>query len=360
LRGGRAVTRPLSWASLEVRFAATALCLLAAGAAIITGVCGLVARGYLQGQADRQLRACAGRLISHPFAASPLYGAAVGAPGAAGCSDGLGIEVRGPAGQVVMTAGSAGRPGPVIPAVPAVVAARAGQPATVAAGGGGSSWRVITEPVHYRVRHIPFSFTPEGFYVVITSTARQGLAGTLVIGLDLRSAGRAIGRLAVTGLAVSGVVILAVTCLAVVVSRAILRPVSQAERALTALAAGQLSRRVPERHGGEAGRLAVSLNTMLSQLEQAFRIRAASEAAARRSRGQMCRIIADTGHQLRKPLSIVHGIAGSYRRGGPHSGAEQDRMMQRVADEAACIDALLDELPLIQGVGQPRHDANLE
>src|SRR5215813_5781725 len=177
LRGGRAMTRPLSWASLEVRLAAMVLCLLAAGAAIITGAYGLVARGYLQGQADRQLRACAGRLLSHPFTASPLYGAAVGASGAAGFGDGLGIEVRGRAGQVVMRAGSVGRPGPVIPAVPAAVAARAGHPATVAAGGGGSSWRVITEPIHYRARRIPFSFSTEGFFVVITNTARQGLAG---------------------------------------------------------------------------------------------------------------------------------------------------------------------------------------
>jgi hypothetical protein len=42
-----------------VRLAAAPLCLLAAVAAVITVVCGLAARGYLQAQADRQLRACA-------------------------------------------------------------------------------------------------------------------------------------------------------------------------------------------------------------------------------------------------------------------------------------------------------------
>jgi two-component system, OmpR family, sensor kinase len=347
LRRGRAVTRPLSWASLELRLAAAALCMLACGAAVITGVCGLMARGYLQGQADRQLRATAGRLLSHRFTASPLYRAAAGVP-AAGFSDGLGIEVRGPAGQVVMRAGSAVRAGPVIPAVPASLAAP-GQLVTVAARGGGSSWRVITEPVYYQARHIPFSFSPAGFCVVITSTAGQGLPGTLVIGLDLRSAGQGPGRLAVTGLAVSGVVILAVTCLAVVASRAIMRPVTQAEQALPAVAAGQLSRRVPEPHGGEAGRLAVSLNTMLSQLEQALHSLAASEAAARASRAQMRRSIADTGHQLRKPLSIIRGITASYRPGGQPSARELDRMMRRVAGEAARIDALLGQLPLTQG-----------
>jgi HAMP domain-containing protein len=327
-----------------VRLAVTALCLLAAGAAIITGAYGLLARGYLQRQADQQLRAYATQLASHPFKASPLYGVAGGVPGATGPGGGLGIEVRAPAGQVVMRAGPAGRPGPVIPAVRAAVTAREDQPATVAAGGG-DSWLVITEPIHYRARRIPFSYSAQGFYVVVTSTAQRGLAGTLVIGLDLRSAGHAVGRLAVTVLAISGATILAVACLAVVLSRALLRPVTRAERTLTAAAAGQLSRRVPERHGGDAGRLAMSLNTMLSQIEHAFRTRAASEEAAHRSRGQLRRDIADAGHQLRKPLSIVRGIADAYRRTGQVSAGELDRMMRRVADETARMAALADALP---------------
>jgi len=351
-RGGQAGPRPRRRATLEVKLAVTALCLLAAGAAIITGACGLLARGYLQGQADQQLRAYAARLASHPFKASPLYGIAGGVPGAAGVGGGLGIEVRAPAGQVVMRAGPAGRPGPLIPAVPATVTARGDQPATVAAGGGGS-WLVVTEPIHYRARRIPFSYSAQGFYVVVTSTARRGLAGTLVIGLDLRGAGQAVGRLAVIVLAISGATILVVACLAVVLSRALLRPVTQAERTLTAAATGQLSCRVPERHGGDAGRLARSLNTMLSQLEHAFQTRGAAEEAARRSRAQLCRDIADTGHQLRKPLSIVRGIADTYRRSGQVSAGELDRMMRRVADETARMAALADTLPVTPRDQQP-------
>jgi two-component system, OmpR family, sensor kinase len=342
-RSGQAGARPRRRASLQVRLVVTALCLLTAGAAIIAGASELLARGYLQGQADQQLRAYAARLVSHPFKASPLYGVAGGIPGAAGPAGGLGIEVSGSAGQVVMRSGPAGRPGPVIPAVPAAVTARGDQPATVAARSGGS-WRVITEPIHYQARRIPFSFSPEGFYVVITSTARRGLAGTLVIGLDLGSAGHAAGKLAVTILVISGIVILAVACLAVALSRALLRPVTRAERALTAAAAGQLSCRVPERPGGDAGRLAASLNTMLSQIEHAFRTRAASEEAARRSRGQLCRNVADAGHQLRTPLSIVRGIADTYRRSSQVSIGELDRMMRRVADETARMAALADAL----------------
>jgi two-component system OmpR family sensor kinase len=205
---------------------------------------------------------------------------------------------------------------------------------------------VITEPIHYRARRIPFSYSAEGFYLVITGTARRGLPGTLVIGLDLRSAGHAVASLALTILAISGATILAVACLAVVLSRTLLRPFTQAERTLTAVAAGQLSCRVPERHGGDAGRLAVSLNTMLGQIERASRTRAASEEAARRSRGRLCRDIADACHQLRKPLSIVRGIADAYRRDGQASAGELDRMMRRVADETARMAALADELPV--------------
>jgi len=323
----------------------TALCLLAAGAAIIAGACGLMARGYLQGQADQQLRAYAARLASHPFKASPLYGIAGGVPGATGPEGGLGIEV-------VMRAGSAGRPGPVIPAVPAAVTARGDQPATVAAAGG-DSWRVITEPIHYRARRIPYSYSAQGFYVVVTSTARRGRAGTLVIGLDVRNVGHAVGRLVVIILAISGATILAVACLAVVLSRALLRPITQAERTLTTAAAGQLSRRAPERRGGDAGRLAVSLNAMLDQLEHAFRSRAAAEEAARRSREQLYRDIADAGHQLRKPLSIVRGVADAYRRSGRISAGELDRMMRRVADETEHMAALADALPVTPRDQQP-------
>ena len=349
-RGGQAGPWPRR-ASLEVRLVVAALCLLTAGAAVITGACGLMARGYLQGQADQQLRAYAARLVSHPFKASPLYGVAAGVPGG-----GLGIEVR--AGQTVMRAGPAGQPGPVIPAVPAAVTARGDQPATVAAGDGGS-WLVITKPIHYRARRIPFSYSAQGFYLVVTSTARRGLAGTLVIGLDLRSAGHAVGRLTVIVLAISGAMILAVAFLAVALSRAVLRPVTRAEQTLTAVAAGQLPWRVPERRGGDAGRLAASLNAMLGQIERAFLERAASEEAARRSCEQLSRDIADAGQQLRKPLSIVRGIADAYRRNGQVSAGERDRMVRRVADETTRMAALAEALLVTPRDQQPRRSTKV-
>jgi two-component system, OmpR family, sensor kinase len=134
-----------------------------------------------------------------------------------------------------------------------------------------------------------------------------------------------------------------------VVIRAILRPVAQVEQVVAAAAAGELARRVPERH---AGSLACSVNTMLSHIEQAFTARAESEAAARRSAGQTRRILAGTAHQLRRPLSIINGAAAWYRHRGQLRTGELDRMMRQVTDQAARIDALADEL--LTGYGQPR------
>ena len=154
-------------------------------------------------------------------------------------------------------------------------------------------------------------------------------------------------RLAVTGLAVSGVVVLVVACLGAVMIRAILRPVTQVERTLAAAAAGELSRRVPERHHrGDAGRLTGSVNKMLTQIEHAFSTRAEAEATARRSGERMGQIITGTGHQLRRPLSVIHGLAGYYRQRGRLGASELDRMMRRVSDEATRMDALVDDLLL--------------
>jgi two-component system, OmpR family, sensor kinase len=362
VRGGRARSGRPGRPSLTARLVAAALLLLAAGAGI-TGVAAvLLARGYLIRQADRQLRAYADRLASHPFEATPfsgpvqipgpvpIWGPASGGLGAGGPGrGGFAIEVRGSGGQLVMRAGAGTRQNPVIPVVPAGVTAHAGQPVTVAAGGGGGSWRVIAEPVHYRAKRILFDYSAEDFALFVTRTSRPGASGTLVVGLDLAGVGQTVGRLAMTGIAVGGVLTVAVGCLGAVLIGAVLRPVTQTparqlEQTARAVAAGELACRVPVPPGGKAGRLALSLNTMLTQLEHGLTARAESEAAARSATEQMCRAIGDTGRRLRRPVSVIRGFAESYRPGGPTRAGDLDRMMRRVADEAASMDALVGEL----------------
>ncbi len=343
---GSSGRRAIAWRpgrlSLQVRLVVTALCLAAGGAGIIGAASDLMARGYLMRQADQQLRGYADRLASRPFVATPLSAPAPGTrrPGGGAFS----IEVLGAAGQLVMRAGSTVQPGPAIPAAGGRIPARAGQLVTIPAAVGGS-WRVIAEPVHYRARRIPYAYSAEDFSLLITSTARPGLAGTLVVGLDLGSTGQAIHRLTITCLTVSGVVLLVVGCLSAALIRAALRPLTRARETAEAIAAGELSRRVPDRdpRGGD-GRLARSLNEMLSQVEHAFSASAESEATARESAARMRQIVADAAHELRAPLSVIHGLAQHHRQRGQVSAAELDRIIRRLEDETARISVAVGNL----------------
>lgn len=271
---------------LAVRLVAAAVVLLAVGAAALTGACALVARGYLMGQADQQLRAYAEGLAGHPFEVNPLGGLSSGTPvpGASAFS----IEVRGPGGQLVLRAAPGSRPAPVLPPV----STRAGQLVTTSAGG--ESWRVITEPIRYHARRILFAYSPQDFSLLVTGRDRAGTAGILVVGIGLASVGQAVGRLVMTGLVVSAVTVGVAAFLGALLSRGIRRPAIAAEQA----------------------------------------------------RDQPGRALADICRELRAPLSVINGLARDYRRRGPLSASDVDGTMARVTGEAQRMEALLEGLPL--------------
>jgi two-component system, OmpR family, sensor kinase len=344
---GQAITGLLARVPLRVRLAAIACCLVAAGAGIIGLTGSLAVRGYLMPQADQELRAYADLVTSGAFTAMPAGFDPGGAAGSAFL-----IEVVGPAGQLVMSTGT--QPAPASARIPF----RAGQLATVPAASGGGSWLVVARPVHYRAQRILYTYTADDFSLSITSTARPGTAGRLVVGLDLSSIGRAISRLTVICAEVSGAAILAVAFLGLAVIRTILRPLTQMEKITAAVAAGGLSHRVPDRHArGDARNPARSLNTMQSQIEHAYNTSTASADAARSRSEQIPRIITGTGCELRRPLGVIRGFAQYYQQRGRPAARELDRMMARVAEEAAHMDALLDDLLLLPLPGQPgSHD----
>ena len=130
--------------------------------------------------------------------------------------------------------------------------------------------------------------------------------------------------------------------------RASLRPLVEIEQTARAIAAGELTRRVPERDPGtEVGRLGRALNAMLAQIESAFGARAASEASARRSEDRMRRFVADASHELRTPLTTIRGFAELYRQGAARDPAELDRLMRRIEDQAARMGLLVEDLLLL-------------
>jgi two-component system, OmpR family, sensor kinase len=240
-------------------------------------------------------------------------------------------------------------PGPSIPAGVASLPTNPLHPVTVGSTSGSLRWRVVGIPS--------------------SATAADGAVtrGTIVVAVDATSAYRTIGDLTILDLIVSLIIVLALVLVGTAVIRASLRPLTDIERTAGAIAAGDLSRRVPERDPRtEVGRLGRSLNAMLSQVETAFQARSQSEAAARRSEEKMRQFVADASHELRTPLTAIRGFAEYYRqRGGVAAGAagngagqlasaDLDRIMRRVEQESSRMGVLVEDMLLLARLDQQR------
>jgi two-component system OmpR family sensor kinase len=162
-------------------------------------------------------------------------------------------------------------------------------------------------------------------------------------------------QLRLIDLIVSVVVLLVLAGVGAAIVRASLRPLVEIEHTARAIAAGDLTRRVPDRDPRtEVGRLGRALNSMLAQIESAFGARAASEASARRSEDRMRRFVADASHELRTPLTTIRGFAELYRQGASRDPAELDRLMRRIEDQAARMGLLVEDLLLLARLDQQR------
>jgi two-component system, OmpR family, sensor kinase len=144
--------------------------------------------------------------------------------------------------------------------------------------------------------------------------------------------------------------------------RTSLRPLVEIERTSAAIAAGDLSRRVPQRGTrSEVGRLGHAFNVMIERIEHAFAARASSEAAARssearalRSEDKMRQFFADASHELRTPLTTIRGFAELYRQGAVRDPLGSARLAQRIEDEARRMGLLVEDLMLLARLDEQR------
>ncbi|SER41396.1 sensor histidine kinase [Actinokineospora terrae] len=207
-----------------------------------------------------------------------------------------------------------------------------------------------------------FGTVPSGTYVTVDSVGdstprwrvlvRPVGADEVVVAASQADVDTAVDDLRRTFLLISlgALVLLAGTGYALV--RGSLRPLEEVESTAEVIAAGDLSRRVPVRRpGSEVGRLAVSLNGMLGQIEQAFHARARSEEAARVSEGRMRRFVADASHELRTPLTSIRGYAELYRQG---AAADVGEVMARIEGQAERMSALVADLLLLASLDRQR------
>jgi two-component system, OmpR family, sensor kinase len=318
---------------LQVKLISAVLALVAVALTVVSLASVSAMRGYLLNQADRQLFGFALVARHNPCAdqvAPSLYWDELldtnGQP--------VSIQCRNPA--------LPGVPSPAGPAVPtnaAWLTDHDDQPVTVPSASGSGKWRVVTLQVPYYPQDRPGSRA----------------LGTLVVARNLSDVYQTSYRLTTIDLGVSGIALLILAAVGVAVVRASLRPLTEIEQTAGAIARGRLSLRVPDWDPRtEVGSLARSLNTMLTQIEHAFRARAASEASARQSEDRMRRFIADASHELRTPLTSIRGYAEYYRQRGGLDPAELDQLMSRVEEAAARMGVLVEDLLLLARLDQQR------
>jgi two-component system OmpR family sensor kinase len=180
-------------------------------------------------------------------------------------------------------------------------------------------------------------------------------AEVLVVAVPLDSVEHTTARLRRIELVVGLAVLVLLGAGAFLVVRRSLKPLVEMEHAAEAVAAGDLSRRVPEGDAGtEIGSLSQSFNAMVAQVEEAFAERAAAEAEARTSEERMRRFVGDASHELRTPLTSIRGFAELYRQGALPAQADVDRAMNRVESEAARMGLLVEDLLLLARLDQQR------
>ncbi len=202
----------------------------------------------------------------------------------------------------------------------------------------------------------PIALSSPGPHGAWLMTARELPNGfTLVVGTDVGRDDEVIGRLVVIEVLAGLIVLTLLGATGYVLVRNSLRPLGEVERTAKAIAAGDLSQRVPEGdERTEVGRLSTALNGMLARIESAFRAQQASEEHARGSAERMRRFVADASHELRTPLTSIRGFAELYRQGAVREPAEVSHLMQRIEAEGARMGLLVEDLLLLARLDQQR------
>jgi two-component system OmpR family sensor kinase len=332
-------------ASLRLKLVATVVVLAAAGLAVagIATTTGL--HDYLLSRVDDQLRSAAGPIADFGGRQSGLPAQpAQPATGRVGSGPAPRVGGRSLPGQFyVQQFNAAGAPtqtrsAPLAAASPpklprmtlAQVRARSQAPFTVASTSGSSSWRVVIRVL------------PNG-------------SGSVAVATSLSDLNHTVTHLVLIETLIGVVVLVLIGSVGWLLVRRSLRPLVAVEHTAAAIAAGDLSQRVPDgSERTEVGRLSRALNGMLGQIEDAFAHERSSQQRARASEARMRRFVADASHELRTPITSIRGFAEFYRMGGATEPEDLPRMMRRIEDEAARMGVLVEDLLLLARLDQQR------
>jgi two-component system OmpR family sensor kinase len=120
-----------------------------------------------------------------------------------------------------------------------------------------------------------------------------------------------------------------------------LRPLEEMATSARSITAGDLSQRVePADARSEVGQLGLALNTMLGEIEAAFREREATEMRLRQ-------FLSDASHELRTPLTSIQGFAELFRLGADQDHVNLPVILRRIEQETARMKVLVEDLLLL-------------
>ena len=199
-----------------------------------------------------------------------------------------------------------------------------GAPFTVVSVDGSTEWRVYAVP------------------------ADRVNGGTTVVALPLNEVNASLQRLVLIG-AIAAVLLLAMLGAGSwFILRQGLLPLEQMATSARSITAGDLSQRVePSEDKTEVGQLGLALNTMLGEIEEAFKEREATERRLRQ-------FLADASHELRTPLTSIQGFAELFRLGADHDHVDLEVILRRIEEESARMKILVEDLLLLARIDETR------
>jgi two-component system OmpR family sensor kinase len=304
---------------LRVKLVAAVLTLVTMALLVIGVASALVMRSSMIDKVDNQLRALAGTVSAEKLAENTIQQTDPAMPSNYmyffWTTDRSGKIHPVPVGVSAQNA-------PPLPTDPQEVVDLLNEPYTVRAAGTHERWRVL-----------------------ITQPPNNGVVG---VAENLSMVDSAVDELVAAELFIGAGVLVVIAAVGVTIVRTSLQPLREIERTAAAIAAGDLTRRVPESPPEtEMGHLAAALNVMLGQIEGAFRMREASE-------DRMRQFIADASHELRTPLTTIRGFAELYRQGAAREPEDTSALLRRIEDEASRMGLLVEDLLLLARLDQER------
>ncbi|MDO9377247.1 MAG: HAMP domain-containing sensor histidine kinase [Nocardioidaceae bacterium] len=319
---------------LRVRLVAILVLSVIVGLAVTAVVANVVLERSLVSRVDDQLGEQSRRFGDQRFSTPPM-----GDPGGDGDRDRpqlpspLFVQYVDAAGQVVVRRSDDRRSDRQLPDLGTLdadrVEALGTDPFTVGSTGGGTQWRVVVRPLDN--------------------------GDSVVTALDLDDVDETVSRLALIETGVAGLVAVLLGGAGYLVVRSSLRPLVEVEHTAEAIAAGDLSARVPDLDPRtEVGGLSVAINQMLVRIEDAVRSREEAADSARDSEQRMRRFVADASHELRTPLTSIRGFADLYAQGGSPDRDTTDRFMGRIQSESARMGLLVEDLLVLARMDQDR------